>query len=193
MRKWLWIGTLGFTLGSVGGYWYFTTQTTGTNSNRESDDVNRVVLNDKNDGDAEASEEIEPLIVDPGKYSVQNPAAPVDDGPMPRVVREPGMKQPPRPDAAPGRVPRMPYADEEEFLAVTLDPIKRILESTLPRLGIFEEIDKSDAADESEKNGANPSVARPEGNPPMNDHHQHCPYNHGHCPPPYSYRPMARD
>src|SRR5260370_12206638 len=139
MRKWLWIGTLSFTVGSVGGYWYFTANTTGMNSNRESDDVNRVVLNDKKDGDAEASEEIEPLIVDPGKFSVQDPPAPVDEGPMPRVVLEPGMKQPPRPDAAPGRPPRMPYADEEGFLALTLDPIEQILESTFPRLGIFDE------------------------------------------------------
>jgi hypothetical protein len=192
MRKWLWIGTLSFTLGSVGGYWYFTANTTGMNSNRESDDVNRVVLNDKKDGDAEASEEIEPLIVDHGKFSVQDPAAPVDEGPMPRVVLEPGMKQPPRPDAAPGRAPRMPYADEEGFLALTLDPIERILESTLPRLGIFEEIDKAAAAEESENKGANPPAPRPEADRPMN-YHQHCPYYPGHCPAPYYYRPMPRN
>jgi hypothetical protein len=188
MRKWLWIGTLSFTLGSVGGYWYFSTKTTGTNSNRESGDVNRVGPSDKKDGDAEMSEEIEPLIVDPGNFNVQNPDAPVDATPMPRVVLEPGMKQPPRPDAA----PRMPYADEDEFLAVTLDPIKRILESTVPRIDIFEEFEKADA-EESENKGANPPAARPEANPPMNYHHQHCPYYHGHCPPHYYYRPIPRN
>lgn len=189
MRKWLWIGALCFTLGSVGGYWHFTRKTTGTNSNRGSDDVFRVALNDKQDGDAEPSEEIEPLIVDSGKFSALDPAAPVEEGPMPRVVLKPGMKQPPRPDAA----PRMPYADEEEFLAVTLDPIKRILESKAPRLGIFEEIEKADAAEESESKGANPPAARPEADPSMNYPHQHCPYYHGRCLVPYYYRPMQRD
>src|SRR5262249_2036398 len=179
MRRWLWIGTLSLMLGSIGGYWFLATKTTETNSSRERDDVNRVVPSDKKDGDAEASEEIEPLIVDPGRFSVQNPVAPVDIGPMPRVVLEPGMKQPPRPDAA----PRMPYADEEEFLAVTLDPIKRILESTAARIDVFEKIEKADAAEESENKAVNPPATRPEANPPMNFHHQHCPYYHGHCPP----------
>jgi len=179
MRRFLWVGTLSLALGSIGGYWYLATKTTESNSSRELGDLNRVVPNDNKDGDAESSEEIEPLIVDPGKFSVQNPEAPVDTGPMPRVVLEPGMKQPPRPDAA----PRMPYADEEEFMVVTLDPIKRILESTVPRIDIFAEIEKADTAEESENKETNPPAARPEANPPMNYHYQHCPYYHGHCPP----------
>jgi hypothetical protein len=192
MRKWLWIGTLSATLGSVGAYWYFTTKTTGTNPPRGSNQVNRVVPYDKKDGDAESSEEIEPLIVDRGATGGQSPEAPADEGPMPRVIMEAGMKQPPRPDAALGYPRRMPYADEEEILAVRLDPIKLILESPFPRLGIFEEIEKSNPAEESEAKEENPPAARRDADPPMNYHQEHCPY-HGHCPAPHYHRPMPRD
>ena len=163
MRKWLLIGAMSAALMSAAAYWYFTTKAAESNSQPNSAYVNRGLPNDKKDGDAETSEAIEPLIVEGGAPHVQGsePAdGGADHGPMPRVVLRPGMKQPPRPDAALGRGRRMPYADEEEILRVNLDPITRILESELPELGIFEEIDKQ-SRQESEHERTNPMPHEP--------------------------------
>jgi hypothetical protein len=46
------------------------------------------------------------------------------------------MQQPPRPDALPGHTPRMPYADEEEILAMPLDLVARFLEA--PNVNLFD-------------------------------------------------------
>ena len=83
----------------------------------------------------EACEVIEPLLVERGKVHVVPPRTPETD-PMPRVVLEPGMKQPPRPDEE--RV-RMPYADEESILPRSDDPIARILDATRAILDPIEE------------------------------------------------------
>ncbi len=141
---------------------------------------------DKGNGDAELSEVIEPLLVDRGNpVGVQTTEPPVDDGPLPPVLLEPGTQQPPRPDADPAFVPRMPYADEEEGLGLKRDPVLRIIDKNLPPLIIFEEFDKTNPAEESE-----PLNVPPLQMIPVPDyHHQHCP-NHGGCPAPY--RPIHR-
>jgi hypothetical protein len=185
MRKWLWIGALSVALSGAGGYWYLSTKTIVDVGPRPF--VGPVASNGRNDGDAEASDVVEPLIVDRGNtFGVQSPEPPVDDGPMSRVVLEPGMKQPPRPDAEQGRVPRMPYADEEEILGLTGNPVKRILESNLAPLNIFEELEKANPAEESETTEVAPPIL-----PVPDYHHNHCPY-HGGCPAPYYPRSMPR-
>ena len=109
MRKWQWIGLLSVALGSAYGYWYWTTP---TSSAIEVSPFATITPQFKDDGDAEASEVIEPLEVDRlHAVAVQTPEPPIDDGPMPRVLLESGMEQPPRPDVEPGTKLRMPYAD----------------------------------------------------------------------------------
>ena len=184
MHKYFWIVVVTAALGAGSGYWYLTIKPTDVIPERITIRPVQVLPEVKNDGDAEMSDVIEPIIVDRGsnRGGVQSLEPPTDDGPLARVILEPGMQQPPRPDVEPGRVPRMPYADEEEILALPRDPIARILDVTLPRLDFFDEIDRN-PAEESE-----PPVARPA----MDYHQQHCPY-HGHCPAPYNYRPMLRN
>jgi hypothetical protein len=108
MRKWLWISSVTVALGGVGGYLFFATPTPPaivgplTKLNQPPKIVD--------DGNGEASEPFEPIAVESGTPA--RPTAPVkDDGPMSRVVLEPGMQQPPRPDIGPV-APRMPYAED---------------------------------------------------------------------------------
>src|SRR5207253_945570 len=88
----------------------------------------------KDNGDAEASDAIEPLIV-MGGFGVPQSTPVREQGQTPRVQWTFGVAQSPRPDADPGRVLRMPYADEEEdLLVLRKDPVTRLLDSDLPRL-----------------------------------------------------------
>lgn len=189
MRKWLWLGIPTIVILGVGGYWYLSKTSTVTIPDREVEnrnDAERVAQNQKHDGDAEASDVIEPLVVDRGGQTSEPSLPPVvDEGPMPRVVLTPGTKQPPRPDAEPDRVLRMPYADEEEILGVPFDPIQRILESKLSKLNPFEDLKDADPSEEAE-----PMEVVP---PPVivPYHHSHCPYTGG-CPAPYPYRALPR-
>ncbi len=172
MRKWLFIGTMALSLACIGGYLYFHGTATDPDLPENllnKDGPNRVA---KNDGDAEQSDTIEPLKVEgSGAVNTANPAPPWTDNPLPRVILEPGMTQPPRPDGEPGRALRMPYADEEGILALPLDPVQRMLKVVFPNL-----IDELRDAEESEP-AQNIS-------PP---HHQHCPFHGG-----YPYRGLPR-
>src|SRR5258708_5964898 len=110
MRKWLWVGGITIALGGMGGYLYFAKPAPSPLV----DPLTKMNVPPKvvDDGHGEASEPIEPIPVDSAPPPPR-PRAPVkDDGPIARVVLEPGMQQPPRPDAEPGRAPRMPYADD---------------------------------------------------------------------------------
>jgi hypothetical protein len=111
MRKWLGIGCLTVALGSLGGYLYLSRPAPVPIVDPGVDTVVHVPIK-PNDGGTESSEEDEPIHVDFGTPN-ERPAEPAPDaGPMPRVVLEPGVQQPPRPDEEAGRAPRMPYADE---------------------------------------------------------------------------------
>ncbi|MSQ94446.1 MAG: hypothetical protein EXR98_07810 [Gemmataceae bacterium] len=183
MRKWLYIGTMTFALGCVGCYFYFNRTATDPilpDNMLKTDDRDRIA---KNDGNAELSETIEPLRVEGGGQTIALSPAPAWLGdPLPRIVLEPGMKQPPRPDGEPGRVLRMPYADEEEILALPLDPIQRMLDVTLPRLNLADDLNQ---AEESEPKQVIPLLH-------MHPHLQHGPFSGG-CPAPYPYRVMPRE
>jgi hypothetical protein len=184
MRNWLWVAGLTVALGGVCGYWYFTTTPSVTLGPQGLNGDVASITPGKGDGDAETSEAFEPLIVDRGgSEGVQTPEPALDDGPMARVLLEPGMQQPPRPDAGSGRVPRMPYADEEEILDLSRSPLSRILESRLPFLNIFQELEKVTPDEEFE----NTEVPVPTVVPAPNYHQNHCPRTGG-CPAPYPYR-----
>lgn len=148
MRKWLGVASLTVAFCGIGGYFYFAKSTPPPIT----DLVHNVHVPTKikgDDGDAEPSEKpVEPIHVETG--ITRRMEAAKDDGPMPRVMLEPGMKQPPRPDAEPGRAPRMPYADEEEILDLARPPLQQILDPTLKRLNIFEQIENANPAKESE-------------------------------------------
>lgn len=92
-----------------------------------------------NDGEAEASEVIEPLMVLNSMPPIVTAPAEMEE--LARVNIEPGAKQAPRPDQEPGKILRMPYADEEEGLDLTRS-ISQIIERELPRLHLFDELDK---------------------------------------------------
>lgn len=140
MRQWLFIGTLTVACGCIGGYLYFSPRPTTVRSMHgpKKGDEKNLSQHAKNDGGAEQSEVIEPLIVDRG-FPAATVEPPREEAPTPRVTLTPGMVQPPRPDAEPGRVRRMPFADEEEILAFPLDPVIRILQSPLPPLNLFDD------------------------------------------------------
>jgi hypothetical protein len=112
MRKWICIAALTAIGASVGGYWYANHET----APREIEPVRPIVWRNsitipRDDGDAEASEMIEPLIVDRGS-AVAAPGMPiVMDQSAPRVQWTREITQPQRPDHEPGRVLRMPYAE----------------------------------------------------------------------------------
>lgn len=111
MRKWLGIGSLTVALCSMGGYLYFSRPTPVPIMGLGLESLVAIPIK-PHPGDTELSEAVEPLRVNDGTPNV-GPLAPAqDDGPMTRVVLEPGVTQPPRPDEEPGRAPRMPYADE---------------------------------------------------------------------------------
>ena len=182
MRKWLWIGTLSVALGGAGGYWYFTQNTVVTNSGRRGAVVATVIVPERRQRAKRAGRRADlggwRRVVKDWEFWDEigmQPPIPV------RVNMAPGMQQPPRPDRIAGTVPRMPYADEEDVLALPRDPMKRLLEPTpLSKLNLFK-----DLTEESEPQDANP---------PMPDYHhdqQYCPYQGGHCPVPL--RTMPRD
>jgi hypothetical protein len=190
MRKLLWLGlgtvVLGtVVLGGVGGVWFFWARLSATNSNLvAANDPDRASQNTKGEADDEASDVIEPLVVDSGSQKEDGSGAPEGDFAVElesvlRAILEPGMKQPPRPDAEPGAPSRMPYADEEDVLGVTKDPVTRILESDKPKVTVFDEIDKTKPPEESEPKAPEP--------PAVDPHQGHCPRYDG-CPAPYPYR-----
>ena len=172
MRKWIGIA-LGIAVVGITGYWFMNR----SNETSPTPDVPspqfHVTQQARNDGDAEASEVIEPLIVDRGVAPIELTPKAASAAWLPRVEWTPGMRQPPRPDVEPGRVLRMPYADEDEILRIPLDPLQRILAADLPRLDLFD-----DLTEESE----------PPAMPPvLNPHHPpHCPH-FGGCPALPSY------
>ncbi len=184
MRKTLGIGIVSFLLiAAVGGgaYWLFSKTPTA----RQDPDVQAVrVENRRDEGNAEPSDEIEPLVV----QGRQHQAVPKDaedefGGELARVVLEPGAQQPPRP----GEVARMPMADETPGVGVWLYFDWSTIQAALSRLNIFE-IKREEAVPEPEHKEANP----PPSEPPLDHHSQipHCPYM-GPCPVPY--RSMPRD
>ena len=174
MNRWLWIGAATFVVGCVGGYvFHHMTDTV----------AERIPLAPPNfarnhDSDAETSDAIEPLIVEGALVGGSRRMPSGDAQPMPRVTMTVGTWLPPRFDCEPGTVLRMPYADEDEdWLGLTIDPVLRILESTLPRLNLF------DPAEEAENRAVKPQTPEPEPMPAPDYHQQypHCPY-HGGCP-----------
>jgi hypothetical protein len=194
MRKWLGIGMLSVAVVGVGAYWLFT-KTSGWTTRREPTVDVRVTQNGANQGNTEESEVIEPLIVQ--RQNTPAPDEPEElvlrtDLPVPRVVLEPGGPQPPRPDAEPSSVVRMPYADEEPVLGGWFFLDWSAIKAKLSNLNIFKPIEKADPAEESENKETNPPPEPPQADP-VPDYHQqypHCPY-HGPCPTPY--RSMPRD
>jgi len=178
MRRWLSLAILMSMVVVATGIWYSSRPWTGTNIGGKTLTRQTVRANVKDDGDAEASEVIEPLVVDRGAPVVAPSVPIVDVGPILRAQMMPGMQQPPRPDGVPGYQLRMPYADEPEILGVPFDPIQRILESQLEWLNIFEHL--NDPAEESA-----PPVWNPHAYP-------HCPYS-GVCPVTHPFRGLPRD
>ncbi len=166
MKRNLWIGLATVLIGCFGGYTYHMMTDRPTTLIA----VRTTTVPVKNDGDGESSDTIEPLVVEGGGDSVLVERMPEGDvQPMQRVMMTTGMRQPARPDAE--SAVRMPYADEEEsWLGLALDPVRRLLESTMPRLNLFDE------AEESENREVTPEP------PMMPDYHQqHCP-RHGSYP-----------
>jgi hypothetical protein len=162
-KKWLGLAALLTVLAGVG-VWYFaslrpTPPTEWTRQHR----VNH-------DGDAELSDVIEPLWVERGRIEPV-PTVRMADEPMARVVLEPGMTQPPRPDLDPNKTLRMPYADEDEILPRTIDPVTRLLQMTRPIIDLFEELNREE---QSEARDEETPVSRPE--PDYHRMHPHCPY-----------------
>jgi len=141
MRRWIWIATLAGGVACIGGYAYFLTDSAVPIRYEEPRPAIGAKPFPKEDGDAELSEPIEPIVVDRGPTGRGQPVEPPrGDEPLPRVAITPDTPQSPRPDAEPGRTPaRMPYADEERFFPIPLDPITRIQQSTLPPLQLPEE------------------------------------------------------
>ena len=133
MRKWQLVIILSMVALAVGGYLYLTQKSPPKVTPI---DPPRAAQGPKNDGDAEASEAIEPLRVN--EVGAPNAAPTIDDGPMPPVALEPGQQQPPRPDMEPGTKLRMPYADEEEGLGLIRN-MPEITDRELPRPNIFDQ------------------------------------------------------
>ncbi|MSU77395.1 MAG: hypothetical protein EXS16_04775 [Gemmataceae bacterium] len=104
MRRWHMRVGCAVILVMAGGTWYFV----GSGNSRPEQ---QPFVNVKGDGDAEASDIIEPLVVDGGLPVIVDTREP-PLGPPLRVLLQLGMHQPPRPDANPDRPVRMPYADE---------------------------------------------------------------------------------
>lgn len=138
--------------------------------------------------ESEACDTIEPLLVDGSplpQAPVMEPAT--DEEPATRVVLAQGMRQPPRPDAEAGNVLRMPYADEEDVVGSSTNPVQELVESLLSRLSRTENADDGNAAEESEMKDLNPPMQKPEPEPnPATDYHrqyQHCPYSGAYANP----------
>jgi hypothetical protein len=187
MRKLLWIGLATVAIGCAAGIWFYLANSRAANSNLGAKgDTGRVSQKNKGDGDGEPSDEVEPLVVDPGPPQVFGKAEAVllegefgaEMDTVLRAILEPGMKQPPRPDVEPGKAPRMPYADEE-VPGVAKDP---------PTVKIVDEVEKANPTEESEVK--EPAPMSPE-RPTVDSHPQHCPFMGG-CPAPYPYRVTPR-
>ncbi|MBI2808637.1 MAG: hypothetical protein HYX68_26915 [Planctomycetes bacterium] len=191
MRKQIWIGTLAMALGCAAGYWHFMRQPHEPLRGQrvaERSKAQRVMPPVIDEGDAEASDVVEPLVVDRGPQTptfTEEP--PWTDEPMARVALTRDMTQPPRPDAEPGAKVRMPYADEQGDGEPNAHPELR-LGSVLPDQ-FFELTDKGNPAEESENQRAIPGLE------PLRQildyHYQHCPH-HGGCPAPFPSRSMPR-
>jgi hypothetical protein len=155
MRKWLGLGVLAIATLSAIAYWHFHKTSEVVEPNANDHRVVRDVKNVPHDGDAEASEVIEPLIVDRGKAQENSEKSPVSvsEPTDTRVVLAPGMPQPPRPELV---TRRMPYADEEEFLPIPLNPLTWILDPTAPGLGVFEQLKNAGGTEESEPKAKQP-------------------------------------
>jgi hypothetical protein len=113
---------------SVGlaGYWFFSSPHSPNRDMNPRTGETRLTRQTKiDDGAAEASEVIEPLIVDRNTAPVVPTVVPVDAGPASRIEWVNGMQQPPRPDAG----KRMPFADEEEDFGSLMDLVRGVLES----------------------------------------------------------------
>ena len=111
----------------------------------------RVKLLEKNDGDAEASEVIEPLVVmDFGHFGgIVRGEFGVEMEMLPPVRLEPGMQQPSRPDAEPGQAPPMPAADKQSasrLPPIPLEDLPGIAEKDLARFDLREYLEKEKAA-----------------------------------------------
>jgi hypothetical protein len=190
MRKWLGIGVCVSMMSAAfvgGGVYWLVTKT----ARREPAADVRVVQNaTNNDVDAEPSEVIEPLVV-----QQETPAPEVSDavpGELARVVIEPGMDQPPRPDVLPDALARMPYADEQPGVGRWFFLDWQAVKAMLSQLNLFTEVEKTALPEESENRETNPPLLPPQADP-VPDYHQqypHCPYQ-GPCPMPY--RSMPRD
>ena len=89
--------------------WYFRPAPTPEPINDNG--VANVSPRQNDDGNAEASEVVEPIVVGIGMSASPIPPTPPDEGPQPRVVQEPEASQPPRPDAS-QNPPRMPPAED---------------------------------------------------------------------------------
>ncbi|HZZ80866.1 MAG TPA: hypothetical protein VFE62_20355 [Gemmataceae bacterium] len=119
MRKWLGLGVLAAAVLGAIAYWQFNRPEIVVERKTTEEPVVQKSSGTSNDGDSEASEVIEPLIVDRGMSQEVMPPrfVSIDDG-VSRVELTPGMKQPPRPDTD---APRMPYADEVTVVPVAQD------------------------------------------------------------------------
>lgn len=171
MRKWICIALVGAFVVSLCAYWVFVKDT--NSSNRGAPDDGRLTRQQPfDDGDAEASEVIEPLIVDRGGVAVM-PPPPVGyfAGPIERALLGQESHQPARPD---GQVRRMPYADEVEIPALLFDPVRWILETGFPRLQRGD-----DPAEQAEPMDAAAPIWHPHAYP--------------HRPAPFSYRSLPHD
>ncbi len=106
MRRWHWLAGFAVVVAVVTGCWVLMDRFAGRIELQP-----RAAVAPQDDGNAEASDVIEPLVVDGGMPAIIETREP-PIGPPTRVVFEPGMQQPPRPDANPDRQVLMPYADE---------------------------------------------------------------------------------
>jgi hypothetical protein len=180
----------------LGGYWYFSRPVQDPLRDervvQSSPLTKQLRQNQGTTEESEPSGPIEPLIVDRGETDVppvlfsgplSNPK--YDEGGLytgsfGRGAWTTNTKLPPRPDAT----RRMPYADEEQYLDLSFDPIRWILETGFPRLKLFDDL-PDDGTEESEPMDTAPPAWHPHAYP-------HCPYTGG-CPAPYPYRMMPRD
>jgi hypothetical protein len=188
MRKWLGIGMLSVVVAAgLGMYWVFTKSRTA----RHEPNVEAArVESSKDDGNAEPSDVIEPLVV----QGLRNP--PADDSgdlvlrtdpPAPAIRLRADMPLPPRPDVELGVVKRMPMADEEPVGGVWFFLDWSMIQAKLSELNIFKEAEKDDPASNSANKETNPPTeVRPV--PDYHQQHPHCPY-HGPCPSPYRWLP----
>ncbi len=146
MRKWAGLVVVGIIGISIGVYWGFVKNSNGPDPGPRNDD--RLTRQQPfDDGDAEASEVIEPLIVDRG-VAASIPPPVVNTIPMERATWTHESPPTPRPD---GQVRRMPYADEVEIPALLFDPVRWILETGFPRLNRVD-----DPSEQAEPMGTTP-------------------------------------